>query len=103
MVATQHRSSELTAVLVFVAATAVVVVSGHAALTSIAPPAKVTLPVISWTPRADWVNVKDLGAKGDGKSDDTAAITTALGKLTNSDYGKPLNTDVKTVYFPPGT
>jgi polygalacturonase len=59
--------------------------------------------VISWTPRADWVNVKDLGAKGDGTSDDTAAITTALGKLTNSDYGKPLNTDVKTVYFPPGT
>jgi Pectate lyase superfamily protein len=46
-------------------------------------------------------SVKDYGAKGDGTSDDTAAITAALGdgRDTDQDYsGKP-----KALYFPAGT
>ncbi len=46
-------------------------------------------------------SVKDYGAKGDGVTDDTAAITAALsdGRDTDQDYsGKP-----KALYFPAGT
>lgn len=51
------------------------------------------LPVLNWEPRSDWVNVRDLGAKGDGKTDDTAAIQKALDGVGNG----------STVYLPPGT
>ena len=42
---------------------------------------------------SDIVSVKSLGAKGDGKTDDTAAIQAALTNNANS----------KIVYFPAGT
>lgn len=54
------------------------------------------IPVLNWTERSDWVNVKtDLtpGAVGDGVADDTAAIQAAL------DRGG----DGKAIYLPPGT
>jgi len=44
---------------------------------------------------ADWINVKDFGAVGDGSTDDTVAIQAALDHLTNSTRG--------TVFFPYGT
>ena len=40
------------------------------------------------------INVKDIGAKGDGRTDDTAAIQKAL------DQGSRTNA---TIYFPSGT
>ena len=59
----------------------------------------VDIPVMTWTPRSDWLNVKDApyGAKGDGVTDDTAAIqaaVTAAGAVRSA---------TPTVYFPPGT
>jgi Pectate lyase superfamily protein len=45
-----------------------------------------------------WINVKtDFGAKGDGKTDDTAAIQQALRSVA-SQYTRPLQ-----IYFPKGT
>ena len=49
---------------------------------------------------ADWVNVKTMGAKGDGSQDDTTAIAAAFALLDNRTIGAPVNT---VVYFPPGT
>ena len=37
-----------------------------------------TIPRLTWEPRSDWMNVRDLGAKGDGMADDTAAIQAVL-------------------------
>jgi hypothetical protein len=55
-------------------------------------------PVLNWIPRSDWINVKtEFGAKGDGSTDDTAAIQSALNSL--SDTGDTAGT----LYFPPGT
>lgn len=50
------------------------------------------LPSLNWEKRSDWTDVKDLGAKGDGKADDTAAIQAALDTAT----------DGTTIYLPPG-
>ena len=53
-------------------------------------------PVLNWTPKSDWRNVKtDFGMKavGDGKADDSAAIQSALDALNHND----------TLYFPAGT
>lgn len=56
--------------------------------------AVVDIPTLSWTPRSDWKNVKTAyGAKGDGSTDDTAAIQAALNTVANG----------VTIYFPPGT
>ncbi|CAG9998333.1 unnamed protein product [Clonostachys byssicola] len=51
-----------------------------------------------------WRNVKDYGAKGDGKTDDTAAINKAIsdGGRCGPDCGSS-SLYPATVYFPPGT
>ena len=51
------------------------------------------IPALAWTPRSDWVDVKALGAVGDGAADDTAAIQKALDGVRVG----------SSVYFPPGT
>jgi Pectate lyase superfamily protein len=51
------------------------------------------LPVLNWEQRSDWISIKDHGAVGDGKADDTAAIQKAFDKLK---WGA-------TIYFPAGT
>jgi len=51
------------------------------------------IPSLPWTARSDWVDVKSLGAVGDGVADDTAAIQKALDGVRNG----------STVYLPPGT
>ena len=52
------------------------------------------IPILHWTPRSDWINVKTVyHAVGDGATDDTAAIQAAL--LAAPGGG--------TVYFPEGT
>ncbi len=53
----------------------------------------VELPVLNRAPGSDWVNVKTLGARGDGKTDDSAAINRALAAMN----------DGSIVYFPSGT
>lgn len=51
-----------------------------------------SLPSINWQPRSDWINVKDFGAKGDGKTDDSAALQKAFDKLGSN----------VTIYLPAG-
>ena len=48
---------------------------------------------LAWEARSDWQNVQTAGAKGDGVTDDTAAIQSVLNRLQ----------DGVTIYFPPGT
>jgi hypothetical protein len=56
------------------------------------------IPSIPWTAvPADWINVKSNGAKGDGTTDDTAAIQSCLNKLTCFAGTQA------TVYLPAGT
>lgn len=50
------------------------------------------IPQLNWIQRSDWVNVKDLGAVGDGTTDDTAAIQQALNQVALG----------STLYFPAG-
>ena len=50
------------------------------------------IPRLAWTPRSDWLNVKNLGALGDGQADDTAAIQKALETVESG----------STLYLPPG-
>ena len=54
----------------------------------------VQLPVLNWVKLSDWHSVKDYGARGDGKADDSAAIQ----KL----YDMASRGKVITIYFPPG-
>jgi hypothetical protein len=63
-----------------------------------APPLPPQQPTLEWTPRSDWRSVKAgcggaKGAKGDGKSDDSAAIQACISNMTNGN----------TLYLPPGT
>jgi len=56
------------------------------------------LPRLDWVERSDWVNVKRLGAVGDGVADDTDAIQAAIDLMP---YER--NDISNTVYLPPGT
>jgi hypothetical protein len=51
-----------------------------------------------------WRNVKDFGAKGDGKTDDTAAINRAIsdGQRCGPECGASTKVPA-VIYFPPGT
>jgi len=57
------------------------------------------LPTLAWSPRSDWVNVKSVtpAAVGDGVTDDTAAVQSALNTLQDTPQGK------RVVFFPAGT
>ncbi len=58
--------------------------------------AQPTIPVLNWTERSDWVNVKtDVtpGAVGDGVADDTAALQKAFNGVKGGSV----------IYFPAGT
>lgn len=56
---------------------------------------------IAFPADAGFINVRDFGAKGDGKSDDTAAINAALA-ASGEDTGRAFWQD-KIVYIPKGT
>ncbi|OPZ86633.1 MAG: Pectate lyase superfamily protein [bacterium ADurb.Bin429] len=58
---------------------------------AMAAPAQI--PALNWTERSDWVNVKKLGAVGNGVADDTAVIQQAFDGLKAG----------MTLYFPAGT
>ena len=59
------------------------------------------IPALQWQPRSDWVNVKDLGAVGDGVADDTAALQKAFDRTRDvDDWAACLRNRV--VYFPAG-
>ncbi len=68
------------------------------------------IPTGAFTKRslADWtadpfLNVKNFGAKGDGVTNDTAAIQACLNAAFNQPGGNGINTTLnKPVYFPPG-
>jgi hypothetical protein len=57
----------------------------------------VDIAPMTWTLRPDWTNVKasPYNAQGDGSTDDTAAIQSAINHVETSGGG--------TLYFPPGT
>jgi hypothetical protein len=57
------------------------------------PLTPVPLPSLHWQPCSDWVNVKQLGAVGDGVADDTKALQAAFDGIKGG----------STLYFPPGT
>lgn len=63
---------------------------------------EVQIPVLTWEPRSDWMNVRDSGAKGDGTADDTPAIQAVLDRTpeTNENYAESLRHRV--IYFPAG-
>lgn len=76
------------------ATVSVALLTGCAAPASLAMGARSgRIPSLAWTPRSDWVNVKDAGAVGDGQADDTAAIQKVLDGVREG----------STVYLPPGT
>jgi hypothetical protein len=51
---------------------------------------------------ADWYNVKDFGATGNGSTDDTGAIQLAINAITSPRLGQAY-TNQGVVFFPPGT
>lgn len=69
----------------------VTVVLTVALWTAAAPAADI--PALHWEPRSDWIDVKAHGARGDGRTDDAAAIQKAFDGVKAG----------MTVYFPAGT
>jgi hypothetical protein len=80
---------------------ALTAVVSASALFAFTPPAlaQIDIPSLTWTQRSDWLNVKSApyNAKGDGVTDDTAAIQAALMEATKPSASK------LTVYLPAGT
>ena len=64
-----------------------------AILVALCASAEGDIPALGWEARSDWVDVRELGAEGDGVADDTEAIQAALDGVTNG----------TTVYLPAGT
>ena len=61
------------------------------------------IPVLNHIARSDWISVKDHGAIGDGKHDDTAAIQEAIHAMASGGQGPGNGGRPTTCYFPPGT
>lgn len=60
------------------------------------------IPAMPWQEKSDWLNVFSFGAKGDGKTDDTAAIQAGINVAAN--FTKHYyNASQATLFFPPGT
>jgi len=72
--------------------TAVVIVIGWPLVGCAGQRSPSPLPRLDWLVRSDWINVRLLGARGDGKADDSGAIQDALSQVR----------DGSTVYLPPG-
>jgi len=81
--------------LLFAAACAAAVAAAPAPAQPVAPLAVPQLPVLSFPMMSDWLSVAQFGAKGDGVTDDTAAIQAGLTVLAT--------TNNKTLFFPAGT
>ena len=90
----------LTAALLLALAACAAARRGPDPYAAISPPPPPSLPTLAWEVRSDWQLVTAFGAKGDGKTDDTAAVQAALTFVQQSGQGDAPN---KTVFFPAGT
>lgn len=79
---------------------------GTDATSAIPSPTHPTIPTLHQIPRHDWLNVMDHGAKGDGHTDDAAAIQSVIDLQAQSytEYGcaGKCQNATTTIYFPPG-
>ena len=60
------------------------------------------IPVLTWEARLDWMNVREYGVKGDGATDDTAAIQAVLDRTVETDANYAESLRHRVVYFPAG-
>jgi hypothetical protein len=74
-------------------------------LALLSPAQALDIGPMTWTPRSDWISVKNCttltggpNAQGDGVADDTKAIQGVLNYIKTNRYGRRL-----TIYFPAGT
>ena len=61
------------------------------------------IPALNHVVRSDWISVKDHGAVGDSKHDDTAAVQAAIHAMVSGEQGPGNGGNPTTCYFPPGT